>query len=30
MRRECIDDVGGFDSRFAPADDWEQFLFIRR
>lgn len=30
MRRTCIDDVGGFDQRFAPTDDWELWLRIAR
>jgi glycosyltransferase involved in cell wall biosynthesis len=29
-RRVCIDDVGGFDQRFAPADDWELWMRIAR
>ncbi len=28
--RSCIDDVGGFDQRFAPADDWELWMRIAR
>jgi len=30
LRRECIDDVGTFDQRFAPADDWELWMRIAR
>ena len=30
IRRSCLDEVGGFDQRFAPADDWELWLRIAR
>ncbi len=30
MRASCIDDVGKFDQRFAPADDWELWMRIAR
>jgi len=30
LRSECIDDVGTFDQRFAPADDWELWMRIAR
>jgi glycosyltransferase involved in cell wall biosynthesis len=28
VRRTCLDDVGGFDQAFAPADDWHLWLRI--
>ena len=30
MRAACIDSVGKFDQRFAPADDWEMWMRIAR
>ena len=30
VRSTCIDDVGGFDQRFAPADDWELWMRVAR
>ena len=30
LRIECIDEVGTFDQRFAPADDWELWMRIAR
>jgi glycosyltransferase involved in cell wall biosynthesis len=30
MRRHCIEEVGGFDQRFAPTDDWDLWLRIAR
>jgi len=30
LRSDCIDDVGTFDQRFAPADDWELWMRIAR
>jgi glycosyltransferase involved in cell wall biosynthesis len=30
LRRGCIDDVGAFDQRYAPADDWELWMRIAR
>ena len=30
MRSECVREVGGFDQKFAPADDWELWLRIAR
>jgi glycosyltransferase involved in cell wall biosynthesis len=30
VRSTCIEDVGGFDQRFAPADDWELWMRVAR
>lgn len=30
MRAKCIDEVGRFDQRFAPGDDWELWMRIAR
>src|SRR5581483_6713771 len=30
VRRACLDSVGMFDQRFAPADDWDLWLRVAR